>query len=88
MKPMVIVPPEMLASQTLRALIEEFVTRDGAVHGHTDVPVEQQIATVQRQLRDGTVIIVFDEASESCSILPKEYAKNADVSERRIVVDE
>ncbi len=30
-----IIPPEELSSDTLHALVEEFVTRHGAVQGHT-----------------------------------------------------
>ena len=85
---MLIVPPDMLSPDTLRALIEEFVTRDGAVHGHSDVPLEQQIATVQRLLLTGQVLIVFDEESESCSIMNKEDTTKADAPGRRVVIDE
>ena len=66
---MTLIPPEQLRPETLESLIEEFVTRDGAVHGHTDTPLAQQITTVQRQLKSGRVVIVFDEASESCTMM-------------------
>ena len=69
---MTIVPYDQLAPQTLWALIEEFVTREGAVHGHGEVSIESQIAGIQRQLRAGTVSIVYDHESESCTICPRE----------------
>ena len=65
-----IVPHQQLRPETLHALIEEFVTRDGAVQGHRDTPIAQQIAAVRRQLAEGKAVIVFDEAAESCSIVP------------------
>ena len=84
---MTIVPHDQLAPQTLRALIEEFVTREGAVHGHDDVAVETGIAQVQRQLRSGKVVIVFDHESESCTIIPREAVAAHNPNERRIAED-
>lgn len=85
---MTIVPYDQLAPQTLRALIEEFVTRDGAVHGHGDVSIESQIAEVQRQLRSGKVVIVFDHESESCTICPRDELNRMGADERRVVEDD
>lgn len=67
-----LVPHDQLQPATLAALIEEFVTRDGAVHGHTDTPLPQLIAAVRRQLQSGSIVIVFDEESESCTLVPKD----------------
>ena len=77
-----IVPHDQLRPETLLALIEEFVTRDGAVQGHIETPVLEQIAAVRRQLDEGTVQIVFDEESETCTILV------SDPNETRRAVDE
>ncbi len=68
---MIVVPQDQLQPQTLNRLIEEFVTRHGAVHGHADVSSSEMSAMVLRQLRSGEAMIVFDEASESCSIIAK-----------------
>jgi hypothetical protein len=67
-----IVPHNHLDRETLTALIEEFVTRDGALHGHVDTPVEAMVASVLRQLERGSVVIVFDEENETASIVTKE----------------
>jgi uncharacterized protein len=67
-----IVPHDALRPDTLDALIEEFVTREGAVHGHTETPVPVQIESVKRQLKSGKAVIVFDEESETCTIVPKD----------------
>ena len=66
------VPHGNLHPQTLQALIEEFLTRDGAVHGHTDVPLSARVQAVHRQLQSGEAVIVYDEASESCTIVSKQ----------------
>jgi uncharacterized protein YheU (UPF0270 family) len=67
-----IIPHDALAPDTLDALIEEFVTRDGAVHGHTDTPVPAQIDAVKRLLKSGKAVIMFDEESATCTIVPKD----------------
>ena len=65
------VPHDQLQPETLHALIEEFITRHGAVQGHEDVPMDRMIQQVMAQLRSGMVVIVFDEEDETCSIVPK-----------------
>lgn len=69
---MTIIPQDQLQPETLHALVEEFVTREGAIHGHTDVPIESQTASLVRQIRSGTAVILYDEESESCSIVGRE----------------
>lgn len=64
-----VVPYGNLQPQTLQALIEEFITRDGAVHGHSDVPLDARVQAVRRQLQSGEAVIVFDEGSGSCTIV-------------------
>ena len=77
----IVVPHDSLKPQTLRAVIEEFITRQGAVHGHADTPLERQVEAVQKQLVTGRAIIVFDDEAGTCSIcLKKDWdrAKPAD----------
>lgn len=60
------IPPDHLAPETLSAVIEEFVTRDG-----TDlVEGKAKIRQVEALLKRGEVEIWFDEATRSCNILP------------------
>ncbi|HEX2974054.1 MAG TPA: YheU family protein [Tepidisphaeraceae bacterium] len=66
----IVIPHQQLQSSTLQALIEEFVTRDGAVHGHADILLSRQVDAVRAQIQSGQVVIVFDEDSESCTIVP------------------
>jgi uncharacterized protein YheU (UPF0270 family) len=62
------VPPTLLSPAALRAVVEEFVTRDG-----TDQSlVERRIETVIRQLAAGRVDLHFDGKTETCNILPVE----------------
>lgn len=69
-----IIPHDQLRPETLEALMEEFVTRDGAVHGHSDIALDRQIRAVREQLASGKAVIVFDETTESCSIMLSDVA--------------
>jgi uncharacterized protein len=69
---LMIVPYEQLKAETLTALIEDFVTRQGAVHGHVEASMETMTGQVMGQLKSGKAVIVFDEAEESCAIVLKE----------------
>lgn len=62
------VPHTSLRPETLTALIEEFVTREGAVHGHVEASLESSIDSVRRLLASGKAVIVFDDETESCTI--------------------
>lgn len=55
--------------------MEEFVTRDGAVHGHVEMSLSAKIDAVRSQLRCGKAVIVFDETNDTCTIVLKEDLK-------------
>ncbi len=60
------IPHTELAPATLRAIVQEFVTRDGTDHS----PVEPRVERVLRQLRAGRVELHFDDQTETCNIVP------------------
>ena len=62
------IPHAELSPATLRAIVEEFVTRDGTDHS----PVERRIESVLRQLEAGQVELHFDDQTETCNIVPVE----------------
>ncbi len=62
------VPWENLQPETLRALIEEFVTRDGTDYGVNEVPFASKVEDVYYLLREKKAKIVFDADTESCDI--------------------
>ena len=67
------IPHQELSPETLDALIEEFVTRDGT--DLTDAP--RSVDQVRRLLDAGHAVIAFDEETESCNILLRDEAKQA-----------
>lgn len=62
------IPHKQLSPQALRAVVEEFVTRDGTDH----TAVERRIAAVLRQLDDRHVELHFDDETGTCNIVPAE----------------
>jgi uncharacterized protein len=60
----------MLSAEALHGVIEAFVTRDGTDYGVQDVPLVTKIRQVRQQLDDGTAVLVYDEETASCTILP------------------
>ena len=62
------IPPELLSPKALRAVVEEFVTRDGT----DDSSVERRIEMVIRQLDAGFVELHFDDETKTCNIVPAE----------------
>jgi uncharacterized protein len=59
-----LIPTTLLSAAALRAIVEEFVTRDGTDHS----PVERRIESLLGQLAAGQVELHFDDASKTCNI--------------------
>lgn len=64
------VPPSALSPDVLRALVEEFITRDGTDYGAVERDLESKVADVMRQLERGEVRIAFDPDSETATLVP------------------
>ncbi len=67
-----IIPIEQLTTETLTAIIEEFVLREGTEYGAEDVSLADKIAQIKSQLAQGNVVLVYSELHETVNILPKE----------------
>ncbi len=70
-----IIPHQQLSPETLQSLVEEFVTRSGTDYGATEIPLQDKVRQVQRQLARGDVVIVFDLATESVTLLSRQEAE-------------
>ena len=68
----IIVPWKDLPPDTLHNLIEEFVTRDGTDYGDTEIHTATKVEQVREQLKKEQDFVVFDETTESVSVLSKE----------------
>ena len=65
------IPHSQLLPATLRAIVAEFVTRDGTDHSQVDRRIEQ----VLKQLASGTVELHFEEETGSCNLVPASKTK-------------
>lgn len=63
------IPYERLDPETLRNLIQEFVTRDGADWGEVGGTLADKVGQVMQQLRSRKVKIVFELKSQSANIV-------------------
>ena len=63
------IPYDQLSPEALHGVIEEFVTRDGTDYGEVEVPLGTKIAQVLAQIKSGKAVIVFDQETESCTVL-------------------
>ena len=70
------IPHQQLSSEALKTLVEEFVSRDGTDYGDAEVTLEEKTRQVIRLLDKGDVAIVFDAATESCTIVNKYVLKH------------
>src|SRR4051812_10802656 len=63
------VAPDDLEADTLRAVIESFVLREGTDYGVHETSLEDKVAQVLTQLRRGEAHITFDPATESVNVV-------------------
>ncbi|MBU0959991.1 MAG: YheU family protein [Proteobacteria bacterium] len=66
------IPYDQLSNEALQGVIEEFVTRDGTDYGEVQTPLGTKITQVLKQLKSKDAFIVFDQHSETCTILLKD----------------
>lgn len=66
--PGVQVPWRSLSPTTLRAVIEEFITREGTEYGEHDMPLDHKVDAVMAQLKHGSVAIFFDNETETVTL--------------------
>lgn len=66
-----IIPFEQINPDTLAALIESFIMREGTDYGSQEVALDKKVEQVNTQLRLGSALIVYDAASETVNIMTK-----------------
>ena len=60
------IPPDSLGPETLRAVVAEFVTRDGTEIGDADLHVDR----VLKQIRAGRAELHYDEETGTTTVVP------------------
>jgi|TARA_B100000780_G_scaffold14231_1_gene9553 uncharacterized protein YheU (UPF0270 family) len=65
------IPSERLTDDTLNAVIEEYILREGTDYGVQEISLQSKIKQVESQLARGDVLITFDQATETCTLLTR-----------------
>ncbi len=67
--PPVDVPPEALSADTVEALIESFILRDGTDYGSVEISLDSKKQQILKQLKKGDIKITFDPNTETVSLM-------------------
>jgi uncharacterized protein YheU (UPF0270 family) len=65
------IPFMALSSDTLEAIIEEFITREGTDYGEREYSLATKVEQVKQQLQRGEVIINYDAETQTCQLAPR-----------------
>ena len=69
------IPYTDLDPKTLRALVEDLVTRDGTDYGEVERTLEQKSAALLRQLERGEAKLIFDATTETIGLTTAAHLK-------------
>ena len=70
------VPLDRINPETLRKLVEEFVTREWSDLSDSECTFEDKIEQVIQHLKDHRIKVVFDLSSETCNIVPADTVRS------------
>ncbi|MEZ7831817.1 MAG: YheU family protein [Gammaproteobacteria bacterium] len=62
------IPFQDLKVETLTAIVEEFISREGTDYGDHEISLEQKVQQVMNQLQRGKIVVTFDPESQSCDL--------------------
>lgn len=66
-----IIPWQDLDPETLHNLIESFVLREGTDYGEHERSLDDKVADVRLQLKNGEALLVWSELHETINIMPR-----------------
>ncbi|TKB45479.1 YheU family protein [Thalassotalea mangrovi] len=64
-----IIPVDRLDADTLDAIIDEFILREGTDYGLQECSHQQKARQIKEQLLTGRLVVVFSEAHETVNIM-------------------
>ena len=68
------IPPARLQPDVLQALLEEFASRDGTDYGLHETTLEKKVDSLQRQLTQGDIKLLYDADSEQWDLVSQDEA--------------
>lgn len=69
---MLLIPYQQLSEETLQALLEAFVLREGTEYGEQEVSLTEKVAQVKIQLQADQLVILYSELHESVDIITQQ----------------
>lgn len=63
------IPLEKLSPEALQGVIDDYILREGTDYGQQEASLEKKRADVLRQLEKGKAKIVFDQETESITLI-------------------
>ena len=63
------IPHNQVPEQTLLAIIEEFISREGTDYGHREYTLAEKVEKVKSQLLNGEIKLMFDSETSSCNLV-------------------
>ena len=63
------IPHEQIEPETLRELVEEFITRDGTFYGKREMSMDQKVDMVIGQLKVREAVITWDRYIQTSNIV-------------------
>ncbi|MDF2179230.1 YheU family protein [Aliiglaciecola sp. CAU 1673] len=67
-----LIPIDQLEKDTLHAVIESFVLREGTDYGDSECSLSDKVEQVHRQLVAGDALLVYSELHETVNIVARE----------------
>lgn len=64
------IPYTQLADDVLRAVIEEYITREGTDYGDREYTLDEKVEQITNQLRRREVLINYDPETQTCQLAP------------------
>ena len=68
------IPRERLPTETLRAMLEEYASRDGTDYGLHERGLDEKVASLSARLDSGELCILYETEGEEWDLLPREQA--------------
>ena len=77
-----IIPANTLAPETLRAVIENVITREGTDYGELEFSMDEKVAQILLLIKRNEIVVVFDEDSESVALMNTQEARQQGLFDR------
>ncbi|MFQ3325292.1 MAG: hypothetical protein ACI90U_003130 [Pseudomonadales bacterium] len=71
-----IIPENQLPAEKLRAVIENFIPREGIDYGETEYSLDDKVEQILLLIKRKQFVILFDKDSESISLMDASEAKS------------